>query len=1188
MFFSRPKAASAAAAPSSPPIRMDAGSGGRVSVHITHSLTTCTIVATSRDAPGGGTCVVGSAPFSRRGSTGISYFEAVITSTGDAGGLGLGFVSTPTYDRGRMPGWDAGSAALHADDGKLYAGSTSSPSPVTPPFARAGATFGAGVNWDSNSLFFTVNGRVVGEAAHLSWVREASAIYPAVGVFSKGEGMTVSFSPPFKYVPAAAAPAPASSAAAAATGLRLEPPRPAAAERIVVRSPVAVEFTGAAGSDTACLLSSAALPPQEEWLATGAAPRGGVAYYELTLESSGRQGYIGVGVTCDPGYRRDRQPGWESNSVAVHADDGQCFNAGAHSQVCRPFSRAGVTVGVAVALAAKKVLFFVDGIMVASPDISSWSLARGVFAAVGLHSPGERVSARFVPPFKLSAASLLAALALVGVAAAPAADVPSSPPEASGFEPPRPTISARLRTSTAAGGSPLTCTFTGADGADAASIVSAAPVTPYTAWRGSDAASIAYFEVRIVKRGKAGLISVGYTSDASYSRNRHAGWEARSIGLHADDGRVFHECGNHAPCVVAPFARDGAVFGAAFSFAFNRVVFTVDGSVVACEDVSHWSSGRPMYAITGLRSVGEVTQVNTVGPFVASPAAIMAALKQCGTPARIVFESPRSAAAMLTRAVSPTVLAFTHTDSETPASCLSSAPIPAFEPWSSRLRGGVSFFEVTILTTGASGLIAAGFTSNRDYERNACPGWARQSIGLHADDGKVFHQQGYGDAVTAPFARVGAILGVAYGHASKSVAFFVDGSLVSHTNVSSWAVTERMYACVSLKTPGASVVLNAGTSMFRTPVDAVAAALGSPAAPVLIPRPALAPHVAHMDLEAFQGPAATFAERSGVSPVDVAVTRTPLSTVQSFCVLTSAPYLAAQDPVAYFEVTIVAPGATCELGIGYTSRQAYERDAQPGWKPDSIGLHFDDGKLHAVHPVSLRDIPESVTSPCTRAGAVVGVGILWRTRTVFFTVDGKLVARREDIKWLRDSAYGVIGMHKQGERVRANLNGPFHYNVRALESSSRLPHVSSAPAPAPAHAAAPTPAHAPAPPPGGADARVVMELRARVTELFAEKERALADLVKERKHTEELQEQVASVLDQAGAAASAAQADADARIQSLIDRVAKLEADNAKLTEENAQLRAAGSGGGSAAGNPTCEDAMPFWMTNQATTLADM
>ncbi|SMR50717.1 unnamed protein product [Zymoseptoria tritici ST99CH_1E4] len=118
---------------------------------------------------------------------GIYYFEVTILSRGKDGLIGIGF-STKKAMLSRLPGWETESWAYHGDDGYVFAGNASGKA-YGPGFASQDVV-GCGVNFRTNSAFFTKNGNFLGTAFHN--IRQ-ERLYPSVGMKKPGEHLRVNF-----------------------------------------------------------------------------------------------------------------------------------------------------------------------------------------------------------------------------------------------------------------------------------------------------------------------------------------------------------------------------------------------------------------------------------------------------------------------------------------------------------------------------------------------------------------------------------------------------------------------------------------------------------------------------------------------------------------------------------------------------------------------------------------------------------------------------------------------------------------------------------------------------------------------------------------------------------------------------------------------------------------------------------
>ena len=168
-------------------------------------------------------------------SSSHNYFECEITSGGKQPATGVG-IGSFTYPLNRMPGWESNGLGYHSDDGKLYRSnklrfSLSSYGPVYVgdnvdfsfdlkqgssirffltingkrnemrflgssyglkygPICAVGDRMGCGVEFegaarDSVNVFFTVNGKVVGNLIHFKIPDDG--LYPLIGMCNEGD-----------------------------------------------------------------------------------------------------------------------------------------------------------------------------------------------------------------------------------------------------------------------------------------------------------------------------------------------------------------------------------------------------------------------------------------------------------------------------------------------------------------------------------------------------------------------------------------------------------------------------------------------------------------------------------------------------------------------------------------------------------------------------------------------------------------------------------------------------------------------------------------------------------------------------------------------------------------------------------------------------------------------------------------
>lgn len=90
-------------------------------------------------------------------------------------------LATKSFELKRLPGWDNDSYGYHGDDGAIFHGRGRQLATYGPSFG-ASDTVGCGIDYESRSIFFTLNGKYQGTAFSGVDLTEGQVLYPTVGI----------------------------------------------------------------------------------------------------------------------------------------------------------------------------------------------------------------------------------------------------------------------------------------------------------------------------------------------------------------------------------------------------------------------------------------------------------------------------------------------------------------------------------------------------------------------------------------------------------------------------------------------------------------------------------------------------------------------------------------------------------------------------------------------------------------------------------------------------------------------------------------------------------------------------------------------------------------------------------------------------------------------------------------------
>eukprot|EP01027_Heterolobosea_sp_BB2_P011207 GEZU01016332.1.p1 GENE.GEZU01016332.1~~GEZU01016332.1.p1 ORF type:complete len:498 (-),score=83.43 GEZU01016332.1:426-1919(-) len=132
-------------------------------------------------------------PFTPKNGKMLAYYEVTVKGCGLKKGIVIG-LAPGDYLLTRQPGFEDKSYGYSAANGKKYGGSNDGKAYATP--YGIGDVVGCGINFSTNEIFFTKNGKSLGVA----FKGVTHQLYPTIGLHSIGDRVTVNFgAKPFKF-----------------------------------------------------------------------------------------------------------------------------------------------------------------------------------------------------------------------------------------------------------------------------------------------------------------------------------------------------------------------------------------------------------------------------------------------------------------------------------------------------------------------------------------------------------------------------------------------------------------------------------------------------------------------------------------------------------------------------------------------------------------------------------------------------------------------------------------------------------------------------------------------------------------------------------------------------------------------------------------------------------------------------
>lgn len=318
----------------------------------------------------------------------------------------------------------------------------------------------------------------------------------------------------------------------------------------------------------------------------------------------------------------------------------------------------------------------------------------------------------------------------------------------------------------------------------------------------------------------------------------------------------------------------------------------------------------------------------------------------------------------------------------------------------------LSYYEVEILQTGHKCRISVGMATP-SYSIVAHPGWYAESIAFHGDDGRLFNSVGTGIPFCHPW-KQGDVVGIGIRSLSTSQKAEVQDTCCTQEEAQVFFTCNGTeIGCTTIEVPFSQLYPTIGMHSFGECVK-----IDLKAVPPCI-------HVVQrLQWRILSGVKITSATNMTTTlEYDHPMYQSSFGEVTIALAVSAKPFSAS---CRYVEITIHSLGALNAVIIGAVEKN-HPLDKAPGWAPNSIAYHSDDGKLYQ------NSMQGSVFGPICHPGDIMGIKYHCSgpdNCTIVFTQNGAEVGCKQ-IALPRSGFFPAVGMASPGDKLSVSFQETF-------------------------------------------------------------------------------------------------------------------------------------------------------------------